>query len=217
MWVAICVVGGAPSFAWAVSEYDPKAMVLGIVLFAAWMTFVTSTTSFYGFSRIPFMRRSLYVGYGARILLSLALPIGAGADLYPGLISITIVEALQSLWMVPQGGAGAGPQGFASTLLITLVQGAILNLLVSVLIALVWGIQRATMVPIQQGATRCGRCGYDLSATIEGRECPECGSTAGPRAFDSTVLSRMSWWMLLFGVVVVVGLAVVGMTAVLRG
>lgn len=137
LWTVICTVSAAPSFFWAQGEYSRDAMVLGVALFILAYTALTSTAAFDRFHRRPFIRRTLYIGYGTRLGLSLAFPLGIWVDLWPGMFSVGVVNRL-----------GLGTDPFAHTLLITLVQGAVLNAMIFLLMIVAYGIQRATMDPV---------------------------------------------------------------------
>ena len=147
LWTFICCVSAAPSFVWADmrngQRFDRGAMVLGVALFILAYTALTSTAAFERFHSRPFVRRTLYIGYGLRLVLSLAFPVGMAADLWPGILSVGLVE-----------GAGLRPQSFAGTLATTIVQGAVLNVLVFLFMTLVYGIQRLTMKPPPVAAPR---------------------------------------------------------------
>lgn len=141
LWTLVCCVSAAPSFAWAHQEFDRPAMVAGVALFILLYTALTSTARFERFRNRPFVRRTLYIGYGTRMAISVLFPIGLGADLMPGMLSVGIVQNL-----------GLHPHGFAGTFATTCVQGTLLNILLSVFMVAVWGIQRLTMKsPDQQG------------------------------------------------------------------
>ena len=155
-------------------------MVVGIVLFAMAMTAYTSTNAFYRFSRRPFVRRTLYIGYGIRIAISIIFPIGMSVDLPSGMMITAVVGELFS----------PTPNMFLLTLLTTLLQGTALNIILAAVMVPIWGIQRTTMTPKQFTKTSCARCGYDLVATPPGEPCPECGSQAGYADFDTTPLSK---------------------------
>ena len=132
LWTLVCVVSAAPSFAVAYNQFHTGAMVLAVALFIVGYTALTSTAAFERFHRRPFMRRTLYIGYGARMALSIAFPIGVRADLFPGLISVGFVENVLKL----------EPQSFAGTFATTCVQGAILNTILVIFMAVVQGLQR---------------------------------------------------------------------------
>lgn len=136
LWTVVCCVSAAPSFVLASDGFDRPAMVLGVALFVLAYTAVTSTAGFQRFHDRPFVRRTLYIGYGTRLLLSVAFPLGVGADMMPGMLSIGIVR-----------GMGLEPHGFEGTLATTVVQGTLLNLLLAFFMAGVYGVQKAFMAP----------------------------------------------------------------------
>ena len=136
LWTVICAVSAAPSFALAAREFDRGAMIVGVALFILAYTAATSTAAFERFHNRPFVRRTLYIGYGVRLALSLAFPLGVGADMLPGILSLRVVEEL-----------GLNTRSFAGTLAATIVQGALLNALIFLFMATVYAIQRATMKP----------------------------------------------------------------------
>jgi hypothetical protein len=141
LWTIICVVSAAPSFVFAQREFDRAAMVVGVCLFIAGYTAATSTAAFDRFHRRPFVRRTLYIGYGLRLILSIAMPLGAlpllfFADVIPGLISINIVKS-----------TGVRPESFHGTLLTTIVQGALLNAIVFGVMLVIYWFQRLFMTP----------------------------------------------------------------------
>ena len=185
LWFSLCFICATPSFVLAAAEFDRRAMILGIVIFALGMFGMTSTTGFYRFSRMKFVRRTLYIGYGIRLAASVIVPVGAIADLFPGMISVMLVNS------------GMGGERFIPTLVITIVQGFLLNAILAVLMGAIWFIQMTAAPKVDVALRGCGKCGYDLVATPPGAPCPECGSTIGGDRFDSTLLSRAEWWQLL--------------------
>ena len=162
-------------------------MLLGIFLFAIGMCVYTSSNSFYRLSRKPFMRRTLYIGYGARIFISIFVPIGAFTDLYPGLISLMIVA----------DGLNIRAENFMGTLLTTLLQGTFLNIILVLFMSIIWVIQASFMTAPVICEAGCKTCGYDLSMTQDGSPCPECGSLGSPGEIESSPLSRRPMWLLL--------------------
>src|SRR4051812_38491282 len=138
LWTAMCGVSAAPSFIWALEGFNKAAMATGVVLFIIAYTISTSTPAFLRFRERPFVRRTLYIGYGTRLVLSILFPVGMAVDLIPGMMSISLVQFI--LHGVSFGG-GSETNGFAATLLITIVQGTILNGLISIYMAVVWAFQ----------------------------------------------------------------------------
>jgi hypothetical protein len=58
-------------------------------------------------------------------------------DLWPGLVSIWVVE----------DGLGVSPRTFTGTLLTTIVQGALLNVIIFVIMSVLYAFQRMFMTP----------------------------------------------------------------------
>lgn len=161
VWTAVCSIAAAPSFIWAAREYDWAGMVCGVICFIIAYTIASGTATAQDWRVRPFVRTTLYIGYITRLTISVIYPLGLGADLLPGTLSIAFVEALLGI-----------DHGFAPTLLITLVQGTLLNLILAVYMLLIYGIQKLfRKPPIPAGC--CRKCGYDLRASPI--RCPECG------------------------------------------
>jgi hypothetical protein len=215
LWFMVVGISAVPSFIWAQGSYDQSAMLLGIFLFAIGMFMYSNSNSFYRLSRKPFMRRTMYIGYSARLFISVFVPLGAFMDLYPGLISLMIVD----------DGLGLNPENsFTGTLVTTLVQGTLLNIILALFMAIIWVVQYSLMtVPVisENGCKKCGydlsmtphgsacpecgalrrsrcrKCDYDLGMTPDGLPCPECGSLSRSGEMESTRLSRTPMWLLL--------------------
>ena len=156
LWTVICCVSAAPSFVFAAGDFHRGAMVAGVCLFIAAYTAATSTRAFERFHRRPFVRRTLYIGYGLRLFLSLLMPVGhvtvpvrmvMFADLWPGMLSVLFVQRFFT-----------DPESFAGTLLTTIVQGTLLNAIIFLVMAVVYGFQRLFLTP----PTDAGPHGFDV-------------------------------------------------------
>lgn len=171
LWTAVCSISAGPSFYWAMGEFNVPAMITGVALFIVIMTAMTCSRRFLTFRKRPFVKSTLYVGYGTRVVLSIVFPVGMAADLLPGLISIAIVQ-----WL------GVDSHGFAGTLIATMVQGTFLNLIISLLMLMVYAAQLATGTPPPPRTELvCLACKYDLRGSLESETCPECGEEISKR------------------------------------
>ena len=163
MWTILCSTSATPSFLFAYSEFHVGAMILGVVLFILGLTVVTCTERFERFRRRRYVRRTLYIGYGARLVISIAFPVAFILDLWPGVLSVTVAEALVG-----------DETSFAGTLIATLVQGTLLNCVIALFMLLVYGTCRL-FGKKQPDEGTCESCGYDLRGSTASAVCPECG------------------------------------------
>jgi hypothetical protein len=134
LWTIVCGVSAAPSFMWASHEFDEEAMVVGVALFVLAYTAISCTPAFERFYHRPFVRRTLHIGYGVRVGLSIAFPIGMGADMMPGLLSVGFVERMLG-----------NARDFTGTLATTIVQGTLLNIILLLFMAIVYAVQKTFM------------------------------------------------------------------------
>ncbi len=110
-------------------------MVLGILIFVAGYTWLDYSTAKLAWRRNRRLRRTLRIAYGTRIAISILFPLGGTLDVICGLISMQLTAPFTGLE------AAEGPGGFFSILLITLVQGCVLNLVLGSYALLVYGVQ----------------------------------------------------------------------------
>ena len=136
LWAVVCVVSAAPSFMWASQGFHRGAMAVGVVLFILAYTALTSTATFERFHDRPFVRRTLYIGYGARLTASVLFPLGMGLDMFPGMLSLALVKRTLG-----------DPHTFDGTLATTIVQGTILNILLTLFMLVVYAVQARFMQP----------------------------------------------------------------------
>jgi len=162
-WTGVALVSAGPSFLLGISEYDPIGMFAGIAVWIVLLTLATSTVVFERFERIRGVRRTLRIGYGLRLLASIIFPVGWFMDLYAGVASITIAEAF-----------GVAGRGLGPSLLITVIQGGVLNLVVGLSMLVLYPMVRPFTREAWDGVHRCRDCGYDLRGS-DGSRCPECG------------------------------------------
>lgn len=127
-WLFVCGVSAVPSFSLGlgVTQHPLRipAMLSGI---ASWsLLYTLADLQFFRHWREqsrPF-HRAMVNGFGLRVLISILLPVGVSADMLPGAMSIGIVS------MIFHPGEPTQLASFAAVLLTTLLQGALLNVLV---------------------------------------------------------------------------------------
>ncbi len=117
-------------------------MCLGIALFVVLYTWADQLTQRQAWRQLAITRLTLKIGYGTRLLMSVVFPLGASLDLICGLMSVGLVQSLWPELVEHPGGAAdlEGRVGFVGALLITLVQGVVLNVALIGYMVLVLGI-----------------------------------------------------------------------------
>ena len=166
LWTAVCGISAIPSFTLAAKgNCSVLGMLCGIALFVIAYTAVTGTDFARQLRRRDFVRRTLLIGYGTRLTVTV-FPYGWIVDFVPGMLSTIIVEFFVS-------SVNAFLQTFGGALITTVIQGTFLNIILLMYMWIVYGIQRAFCTPpVPEGC--CLACGYNLTGNVSGR-CPECG------------------------------------------
>lgn len=163
-WTLICAACAIPSTLWAGRQFDPQGMAAGVGVFIVAYAFVTSRAAFARVLDRPGVRTTLRVGFGFRVAVSVVFPLGMAADLYPGMVSMELVRRLD-----------IRPETLGGTFLTTVVQGALLNLILGLFMVPLYGLMRASARPIKPDPNICPTCRYDVRASREFGRCPECG------------------------------------------
>ena len=168
LWLLICTISAAPSFALALGAHaDVAGMVAAVLTFALIYGALSCTAWFERVRRRPFARATMYVGYGLRLAMSLSmagalLPNGGGGP-FAYAIAPDMVCGLASLWLTRAAFGHGGndfdvAESFVGAFATTCVQGAILNVIVFVVMAIAYGLQRAFRAPPAEQGPR----GFDV-------------------------------------------------------
>jgi hypothetical protein len=130
-WTLICGLSAAPSFFWGgvvgnMQVLQIIAMICGICTFIVGYTLAEYTRFAQDLNSQPLVRRTLRIGYGTRIAISILFPVGLFLDMYVGVLSIQTTGLLFSINI---GQSQADFFTFLGFYLTTLIQGVYLNVL----------------------------------------------------------------------------------------
>ena len=115
-------------------------MLSGIAVFVLAYTAAEGTSSYRLLVRQPCVRRTLLIGYGTRLVLSILFPLGLTLDMFVGMISLRIVSAVHIDELSLAGQESGGP-AFLVVFLTTIVQGSLLNTLLLLYMLCLYAIQ----------------------------------------------------------------------------
>lgn len=146
LWCCVCAVSAIPSFVLGMNvanyHYEMVAMGIGILIFAVGYTAVDLSFLRQLARRNPAIRRTLFIAYIGRMTLSAIFPAGMMLDMWPGLISVIVVEALFGQQSdVPELG------NFAQVLVTTLFQGVLMNAVLLAAMLPIYGFCRMLGIP----------------------------------------------------------------------
>jgi hypothetical protein len=135
-WTLVCGIAAGPSFfiGYDVSRQQVTAMTLGVLMFIALYVMVDLHTRHWRWRQKLTVRRIMIFCYATRIAISICFPIGMMVDLLAGLVSVTIVGEGVMMDRHTEN-VVSEPMSFATTLVLTLVQGFVLNLGLAI-----WGL-----------------------------------------------------------------------------
>ena len=190
LWIVIAHVAGTTSFilGFTAGEASPIAMLLGIAIYGCFIGLVDSSRGFRRRLQRPFVARSFRVGYGLRLAVCVVPGAAMAVDMFPGILAVMAGELFQR---------EVGFNIFASTLVSTLVQGTLINILILSVVLFAWILQRMFMEwkPPVVDAQACADCGYHLEtlAADTTATCPECGRINEGFNEQRPWIDRVSW------------------------
>ena len=156
-WTLICAISAAPSFFWGCGLHHGGehigAMLSGIAVFVLAYTAAEGTSSYRLLVLQPYVRRTLLIGYGTRLALSILFPLGLALDMFVGIISLSIVNAVHIEELSLVGQESGGP-AFLAVFLTTIVQGGLLNALLFVYMLCLYAIQWFCWPPLKGSGVR---------------------------------------------------------------
>lgn len=117
-------------------------MLLGVGIFIALYTWADQATQSRSWRHVFPVPLTLKIGYVTRIVISIIFPIGIFLDLFCGFLSVGIVQAVLPSLRSPSSDSGGleSSAGFFGALIITLVQGVVLNIVLLGYASIVFGI-----------------------------------------------------------------------------
>lgn len=142
-WTLICAVSAAPSFFWGAMIHPHTdqilAMLLGIITYILVYTAVDCGPISDRILEDPIRRRTVKIGYGTRLILSVLFPIGIVLDMFLGAVAVSLIaQGVRWVgWDLPIEENAPWWIVYVTTLL----QGALLNLLLFAYMLVIWGIQ----------------------------------------------------------------------------
>ena len=146
-WTLICSISAAPSFFWGCGLHSGSehiaGMLCGILVFIGMYALAECSPLYQRVSNRPYVRRTLIVGYATRMGVSIVFPVGLMFDMCTGMLAVAVVQ--EGLFQT----SGPKEVAFAAVFVTTLVQGCLLNLILTAYMLVVfaaqwlWGKRRA--------------------------------------------------------------------------
>lgn len=117
-------------------------MLTGILIFIAGYVWADQATQKSTWRKNPDVRLTLKIGYITRMAISIVFPIGSAADLACGLLSMLLLQATNAL--EPASIGTKESTDFGTTLLLTLTQGVLLNIVLFAFMLIVLSVVATT-------------------------------------------------------------------------
>lgn len=147
-WMLVCAVIAAPSFYFGLmfgtDAARISAMFTGILVYAIAYACAEIYWARPYLVRNPRLRRTVQIGYGSRVAISILFPVAILVDVPCGMISVDVVRSFAGIGVQMESMNKAAPgslSAFAAILLTTLVQGALMHVLLFGYMGIVHTIQ----------------------------------------------------------------------------
>lgn len=141
VWTLVCYLSAIPSFLLGIIAFDKPheviAMLLGILVFVVAYTMVSSSAWFARLQQIPQLYTAFKAGFVLRIIASIVYPLGQASDIYLGVLALGIVDYVWD--------TDAERWATLAIFLATLVQGVLLNIVLSMIIGFIFVVLRLWM------------------------------------------------------------------------
>lgn len=142
-WFFICYACAAPSFflgsGFGSSSVRYAGMTCGILVFVLLYTAAECSDALRRWRAKPGVERTLAIGFGLRVAISLIFPIGLYLDMFLGLFAVGLSNRLG--FPVERRGFGSAWVEFANFFVTTLVQGGLVNLVLFGFMLLMYAVQ----------------------------------------------------------------------------
>lgn len=120
-------------------------MVTGVFCFVMGYTLFEWTPFVQRLMQDRIFRRSATIGYSTRIGISVLFPVGGALDMGLGIASVSGAGYLMGIFYPPNGGMGFSMQGggspsFFFSFTATIIQGALMNVVLLAYLGIVFGI-----------------------------------------------------------------------------
>jgi hypothetical protein len=143
--VSLTLIAAAPGYLIAVDvfdiSFDRSALWLAVLAIAAFWSFVACFPVIDSLLSVPYVRRTLRIGFIARFLFTLILPLSGMSEIVMGHEIANKIERLMPGGFIPFGPGCLVT--FQPTFAITLVDGAIHSFILLAFMTVVWALQMA--------------------------------------------------------------------------